>query len=77
MDRSWEQKSINNPRRSKIDVDMASKLDQFLEASWNTIFSAKRPQESLKGHVFRSAGRNVQPPGEGLGEGQKEIGPRR
>ena len=31
------------PRRSKIDVERASKFDQFLKASWNTIFSAQEP----------------------------------
>ena len=27
----------------KIDVERASKFDQFLKASWNTIFSAQEP----------------------------------
>ena len=31
---------LQNARRSKIDVEMVSKFDQFLKASWNTIFSA-------------------------------------
>ena len=31
------------PRRSKINVERASKLDQFLKASWNDIFSAQEP----------------------------------
>ena len=37
---SWPSKT--KPRRSKIDVEMASKFDHFLKASWNAIFSAKR-----------------------------------
>jgi len=39
---SWPSKT--EPRRSKIDVERASKFDQFLKASWNAIFSAKRRQ---------------------------------
>ena len=38
---SWPSKT--EPRRSKIDVERASKFDQFLKASWNTIFSAQEP----------------------------------
>ena len=37
---SWSSK--REPRRSKVDVEMASKFDQFLEASWNTFFSTKK-----------------------------------
>ena len=44
---SWGSKT--EPRRSKIDVEMASKFDQFLEASWNAIFSAKKRQKCAKG----------------------------
>ena len=36
---SWPSKT--EPRRSKIDVEMASKFDPFLKASWNAIFSAQ------------------------------------
>ena len=36
---SWP--SQTEPRRSKIDVEMVSKFDQFLKASWNAIFSAQ------------------------------------
>ena len=36
---SWASKT--EPRRSKIDVEMASKFDRFWNASWNTIFSAQ------------------------------------
>ena len=38
---SWPSKT--EPRRSKIDVEKASKFDQFLKASWNAIFSAQEP----------------------------------
>ena len=38
---SWPSKT--QPRRSKINVERASKFDQFLKASWNTIFSAQEP----------------------------------
>ena len=30
----------------KIDVEMASKFHEFLEASWNTLFSTKKRWES-------------------------------
>ena len=52
---SWPPKT--EPRRSKIDVEMASKFDQFLKASWNAIFSA---QEAPRGAsaVFRRCGRS-------------------
>ena len=36
---SWLSKT--EPRRSKIDVEKASKFDQFLKASWTAIFSAQ------------------------------------
>ena len=36
---SWASKT--EPRRSKIDVERATKFDEFLKASWNTIFSAQ------------------------------------
>ena len=36
---SWPSKT--EPRRSKIDVEMVSKFDEFLKASWNAIFSAQ------------------------------------
>ena len=39
---SWASKT--EPRRSKIDVEKASKFDLFLKASWNGIFSS---QEAL------------------------------
>ena len=41
---SWPPKT--EPRRSKIDVEMPSKFDTSLKASWNTIFSAKKRQEA-------------------------------
>ena len=39
LEPSWPPKT--EPRRSKIDVEKASKFDQFLEAFWNAIFSAQ------------------------------------
>ena len=39
MEPSWASKT--EPRRSKIDVEKASKFDQFLKASWKAIFSAQ------------------------------------
>ena len=33
----------NGAKTSKIDVEMASKFDQFLKASWNATFSAQEP----------------------------------
>ena len=36
---SWVSKT--EPRRSKIDVEMATKFDEFWKASWNTTFSAQ------------------------------------
>ena len=40
-DASWPSKM--EPRRAKIDVEMASKFDQFWKASWNATFSAQEP----------------------------------
>ena len=52
---------------------MASKFDQFLEASWNTIFSPQEaPRDENPGKV-EAARRNAQPPGEGLGEGSRRF----
>ena len=64
------------PRRSKIDVEMASEFDQFLKASWNTIFSVqeaprrenaadrlrKRSRPRPSGGGFRRGETNVQAP---------------
>ena len=46
---SWLPKT--KPRGSKIDVEMASKFDNFLKASWNAIFLAKRRQKSESGRI--------------------------
>ena len=45
FDGFWEPScpSKTEPRRSKIDVERASKFDQFLEAFWNATFSAQEP----------------------------------
>ena len=39
LEPSWASKT--EPRRSKIDVEKASKFDQFLKASWKAIFSTQ------------------------------------
>ena len=52
---SWPSKT--EPRRSKIDVEKASKFDQFLKASWNAIFSAQEPPRGASA-VFRRSGRS-------------------
>ena len=43
---SWPPKM--EPIGSKIDVEMASKFDHFLKASWNAIFSAKRRKGGMR-----------------------------
>ena len=45
LEPSWPPKT--KPRRSKIDVEMASKFDTSLKASWNAIFSAKMRQDAV------------------------------
>ena len=54
---SWPSKT--EPRRSKIDVERASKFDQFLKASWNTIFSAQEAAGTRKLGKNQSAWRNA------------------
>ena len=39
---SWPSKT--EPRRSKIDVEKASKFDQFLKASWSPLKTVLRPK---------------------------------
>ena len=51
---SWFPKT--EPRRSKIDVEIASKLDQFLKASWNTICSAQEAPRRENGADPRRLG---------------------
>ena len=65
--------SKNEPRRSKIDVENASKFDRFLKASWKAIFSAKNAKGAPQMVNMRWARRNVQLPGEGLGEGSRRL----
>ena len=60
-------------RRSKINVERASKFDPFLKASWNTIFSAQDAPRDENPRKVESARRNVQPLGEGLGEGSRRM----
>ena len=55
---SWPSKTV--PRRSKIDVETASKFDRFLKASWKATFSAKKRQRCARGAPRASAGRNAQ-----------------
>ena len=67
MGPSWE------PRRSKIDVEMASKFDQFLKASWNTIFSA---QEAPRREILVNTGsawRNARVAWGGLRRGKTDV----
>ena len=47
---SWPSKT--EPRRSKIDVEKASKFDQFWQAFWNATFSAQEPPRGASA-VFR------------------------
>ena len=58
-----------NLRRSKIDVDMGSKFDNFLKASWNAIFSTKKRQGCARGAPRASAGRNARIAWGGFKEG--------
>ena len=60
LEPSWPPKT--EPKRSKIDVEMTSKFDTSLKASWNAIFSAKKCQEAREG-----------PAGMGLGVGPAEC----
>ena len=48
---SWPSKT--DPRRSKIDVEKASKFDQFLKASWNATFSAQEAPRLARGAAKR------------------------
>ena len=67
---SWPSKT--EPRRSKIDVEMASKFDQFLKASWNAIFSAQEaPRRASAADRCRRWSRPG-PTGEGFRMGKQE-----
>ena len=52
---------------------MASKSDQYLEASWNTIFSAKKRQETRNPRKVESAWRDVQVAWGGLRWGKTDV----
>ena len=64
---SWPSKT--KPRRSKIDVEMASKFDQLLKASWNATFSAQEPPRRASAADRRRRWRLL---GEDLGGGRQE-----
>ena len=49
---SWLSKT--EPRRSKIDVEIVSKIDEFLKAFWNTIF---RPRDAKTANAVRQCAR--------------------
>ena len=71
---SWPSKT--EPRRSKIDVEKASKFDQFLKASWNATFSAQEAPRRASA-VFRRSGRSrPEATGGGFRRGKQEP-PRR
>ena len=68
---SWLSKT--EPRRSKIDVERASKFDQFLKASWNAIFSAQEAPRRENGAAKRSAWRNARVAWGGLRRGKTDV----
>ena len=71
---SWPSKT--EPRRSKIDVEKASKFDQFLKASWDAIFSAQEPPRGASAANRRSGGSRPEATGGGFRRGRQEP-PRR
>ena len=52
---------------------MASKFDQFLSASWNTIFSAQEAPRRENPGKIESAWRNVQVAWGGLRRGKTDV----
>ena len=68
---SWPSKT--EPRRSKIDVEKASKFDHFLKASWNAIFSAKRRQKTIRGAPMCAAWRRAELAWGGLWRGKTDV----
>ena len=58
------------PRRSKIDVEMASKFDQFLKASWNAIFSAQEAPRRASAADRRSGWSRPEATGGGFRRGK-------
>ena len=71
---SWASKT--EPRRSKIDVEKASKFDQFLKASWNAIFSAQEAPRRASAADRRSGWSRPEATGGGFRRGRQEP-PRR
>ena len=51
-------------RGTKIDADMKSKFNFWLKASWNAIFSAKRPQDAKTAQPKARPGGMRRSPGE-------------
>ena len=62
--------SKTEPRRSKIDVEKASKFDQFLKASWNAIFSAQEPLRGASAANRRSGRSRPEATGGGFRRGK-------
>ena len=67
-DASWLSKT--EPRRLKIDVERASKFDQFLKASWNAIFSAQDPPSGASAANGRSGRSRPEATGGGFRRGK-------
>ena len=65
---SWPSKT--EPRRSKIDVEMASKFDEFLKASWNAIFSAQEAPRRASAADRRSGWSRPEATGGGFRRGK-------
>ena len=65
---SWPPKT--EPRRSKIDVEMALKFDQFLKASWNAIFSAQEAPRGASAADRRSGWSRPEATGGGFRRGK-------
>ena len=65
---SWASKK--EPRRSKIDVEKASKFKQFLKASWNATFSAQEPPRGASAADRRRRWSRPGPGGGGLRRGK-------
>ena len=68
MEPSWASKT--EPRRSKIDVEKASKFDQFLKASWNAIFSAQEAPRRASAADRRSGWSRPEATGGGFRRGK-------
>ena len=65
---SWPSKT--EPRRLKIDVEMALNFDQFLKASWNAIFSAQEAPRRASAADRRSGGSQPEATGGGFRRGK-------